>query len=77
MAMLVDTNIFIEFLRRVPVAVAWFEGQTDRLTISVITVLGSSMRAPAASMRSGTLLLCAGGSRVYQSVGRSQSAQAP
>jgi predicted nucleic acid-binding protein len=39
MAALVDTSILIEFLRRVPAAVAWFEGQTDPLTISVITVL--------------------------------------
>jgi predicted nucleic acid-binding protein len=39
MAILLDTNILIEFLRRVPVAVAWLDEQTDRLTISAVTVL--------------------------------------
>lgn len=39
MVTLVDTSVLIELLRRVPVAVAWFGGQTDRLAISVITVL--------------------------------------
>jgi predicted nucleic acid-binding protein len=36
MAILVGT---IELLRRAPAAVAWFQGQADCLTISVITVL--------------------------------------
>ena len=39
MAIVLDTNILIEFLRRVPVAVAWLDEQTDRLTISAVTVL--------------------------------------
>lgn len=39
MAILVDTNILIEFLRRVPASVAWLNGQTDRMSISVVTVL--------------------------------------
>jgi predicted nucleic acid-binding protein len=39
MAILVDTNILMEFLRKVPVAVAWLDGQTNRMAISVVTVL--------------------------------------
>jgi predicted nucleic acid-binding protein len=36
---LVDTNIVIEFLRGSPTAVAWFDGQDDRLAISAVSVL--------------------------------------
>ena len=49
MALLLDTNILIELLRRVPVAVAWLDGQTDRLAISAVTVL--ELHAGARSQR--------------------------
>jgi predicted nucleic acid-binding protein len=39
MPVLVDTNVLIELLRRVPAAASWINGQTERLTISVVTVL--------------------------------------
>jgi len=39
MAILLDTNIVIEFLRKIPIAVAWFHGLDERPAISAISLL--------------------------------------
>ncbi len=36
--LLLDTDVLIDYLRAVPEAVAWLEGQTGRLCVSVISV---------------------------------------
>jgi predicted nucleic acid-binding protein len=38
MAVLLDTSILIEFLRRMPAAVAWLDAQTEPLAIPAVTV---------------------------------------
>ncbi len=36
--LLLDTDVLIDYLRAAPEAVAWLEGQTGRLCVSVISV---------------------------------------